>query len=101
MGGPFALVRWCEDPPKWDVVNVKDIQKCDGGVGTVAEVKYKGQLFPAVILEYGKSEGYTKITVLPGSGDIIMCSVQYVCGGGCSPNWKKIHHFIKKYSLIW
>ena len=48
-----ALVRWCEDPPKWDVVNVKDIKKSNG-VGAVAEVQFLGQVFPAVILEYGK-----------------------------------------------
>ena len=53
MAGQCALVRWCEDPPKWDVVNVKDIHKSKG-IGAVAEVKYKGQLFPAVILEYGE-----------------------------------------------
>ena len=51
--GPGALVRWCEDPPKWDVVNVKDIVKYKG-LGAASDVKYKGQLFPAIILELGK-----------------------------------------------
>lgn len=57
----FAAVRWCEDPPKWDVLSLKDIrgeglsvlEEADVSVGDSVNVKYGKGWFPAKIVALG------------------------------------------------
>ena len=58
MQHQHALVRWCEDPPKWDVVNVRDIRTQGFQIGSQVEARYKDQLYPAIVLRLGKLCNY-------------------------------------------
>lgn len=57
-----ALIKWCEDPPKWDVVNVKEIRsnredendETDTEEGSLVEARYGKSWFPARIIKWGK-----------------------------------------------
>ena len=51
--GAYALLRWIEEPPKWDIVPARDI---NGPLeeGARVEAKFEGDLFPAVVVKLGK-----------------------------------------------
>lgn len=52
----FALIRWLEDPPKWDVISSDLIEAVhwEVAVGDTVPVKYGAGTCPASILNFGK-----------------------------------------------
>ncbi|XP_043205408.1 uncharacterized protein LOC122372342 [Amphibalanus amphitrite] len=50
--GAYALLRWIEEPPKWDVVPVKDV-KGPLEEGARVEAKFERDMFPAIIVKLG------------------------------------------------
>ena len=49
----FVAVQWCEDPPKWDVLNLKDVVEEDVSVGDTVTAKYGQGRFPAKVIGLG------------------------------------------------
>ena len=57
----YALIEWLEDPPKWDVVPIKQFVKINGEdsrcrkatPGDQVELRFQGQMAAAVIKDIG------------------------------------------------
>ena len=47
------MVKWLEEPPKWDIVSTKDI-KGPLQEGARVEAKFERDMFPAVIVQLGE-----------------------------------------------
>ena len=58
----YALIKWIEDPPKWDVVLTNDFHPKGRvfNINDVCDVTYGNGTSPAEILKYGKHRSVPK-----------------------------------------
>ena len=58
----YVAIKWCEDPPKWDVVAIKEIRGCDltclreedVSIDDTVKVKFGKGWYPAKVVAKGK-----------------------------------------------
>ena len=64
----FVLIRWIEDPPKWDVVSFNQCEvDWDFDVGDTIKVKYGTSTSPAAVLRIGEYDrGYMSDNIMTG-----------------------------------